>query len=47
MLYGKNKKVKLRALQEGMNTSEFYFISLDNIAKPAEKKSTEATVSEL
>ncbi len=44
MLYGKNKKVKLRALQEGMNTAEFYFISLDDIAKPAEKRSTEATV---
>lgn len=35
LLYGKSKKVKLRAMQEGMNTSEFYFISLTDIAKPA------------
>jgi len=35
MIYGKNKKVKLRPVQEGMNTAEFHFISLENIAKPA------------
>jgi hypothetical protein len=43
MLYGKNKKLKLRPVQEGMNTSDFYFISIENVSKRAEKNSIEPT----